>query len=79
MFVAAFTVERRCALYHLTLGDILVVSCSQDVRDKLIVERERLFTALSSMSFLEPNPSSANFILCKVNFPRWAQAAVLLF
>ncbi|CAL8463118.1 g2652 [Coccomyxa elongata] len=38
----------------------------QDVRDKLVTERERLFRLLQGVSFLEPYPSSANFILCKV-------------
>ncbi|EIE18292.1 histidinol phosphate aminotransferase [Coccomyxa subellipsoidea C-169] len=38
----------------------------QDVRDKLVVERERLFGLLQDVPFLEPYQSSANFILCKV-------------
>ncbi|BDA47882.1 Histidinol-phosphate aminotransferase, chloroplastic [Coccomyxa sp. Obi] len=38
----------------------------QEVRDKLVTERERLFRLLQGVSFLEPYPSSANFILCKV-------------
>lgn len=34
---------------------------------QLIRERERLFQLLSNLSFLEPFPSRANFILCKLN------------
>ena len=36
------------------------------VRDALVQERERLFKELQSVSYLEPYPSSSNFILCKV-------------
>lgn len=36
------------------------------VRDALVQERERLFKELGSISYLEPYPSSSNFILCKV-------------
>jgi histidinol-phosphate aminotransferase len=42
---------------------------SQDVRDKIVIERERLFDALTTFEFLEPFPSESNFILCRyVNF-----------
>lgn len=37
----------------------------QDVRDKIVSERGRLFDILSSFSFLEPFPSESNFILCR--------------
>lgn len=37
-----------------------------DVRDALVNERERLLKELGSISYLEPYPSSSNFILCKV-------------
>ena len=37
----------------------------QDVKDKLVAERERLFSVLSDCPFLTPYPSAANFILCK--------------
>lgn len=40
--------------------------CWQEVRDKLVTERGRLFGLLQDVLFLEPYPSSANFILCKV-------------
>ena len=33
---------------------------------RLITERERLFSELESIKFLLPYPSHANFILCKV-------------
>ncbi len=44
------------------------------VRDALLAERGRLFEALSSISWLQPYPSEANFILCKVSEVRksWA-------
>jgi histidinol-phosphate/aromatic aminotransferase/cobyric acid decarboxylase-like protein len=36
------------------------------VRDALLSERARLFEQLQAVSWLEPYPSQANFILCKV-------------
>lgn len=36
------------------------------VRNALVNERERLFEALKGIAYLEPYPSHANFILCKV-------------
>lgn len=36
------------------------------VRDALLSERDRLFSALQQVSWLQPYPSQANFILCKV-------------
>ncbi len=46
---------------------------------KLIVaERERLFQALSSIKYLKPYPSSANFILCQVKGKIALQIQVLL-
>lgn len=38
----------------------------QDVREKLVNERERMMSGLLDIPFLHPFPSSANFILCKV-------------
>lgn len=38
----------------------------QDVKEALVNERERLFVELKGISFLEPYPSHANFILCSV-------------
>jgi len=38
----------------------------QSTVQKLIDERERLFTELEKISWLKPYPSQANFILCKV-------------
>ena len=38
----------------------------QDVREKLVNERQRMMTDLSSISFLQPFPSCANFVLCNV-------------
>lgn len=40
----------------------------REVRDKLVQERERLFRRVNSeVEYLEPFPSSANFILCRVH------------
>lgn len=36
------------------------------MRDALLSERTRLFDQLQQVSWLEPYPSQANFILCKV-------------
>jgi histidinol-phosphate aminotransferase len=38
----------------------------QDTVKKIISERERLFTRLGELEFLEPLPSQSNFILCTV-------------
>ena len=38
----------------------------QKVVIKLVDERKRLFDALQSISWLEPYPSNANFVLCRV-------------
>lgn len=38
----------------------------QAVLDQLVAERERLLAALSTVPFLRPYPSQANFILCRV-------------
>lgn len=38
----------------------------QEVVDKLKVERERLFSASLEIPFLQPYPTRANFILCRV-------------
>ena len=39
----------------------------QKVVVKLVDERKRLFDALNNISWLEPYPSNANFVLCRVN------------
>ena len=39
----------------------------QRVRDALVSERQALLEGLQSIPFLEPYPSQANFILCKVS------------
>jgi histidinol-phosphate aminotransferase len=36
------------------------------VRDALVAERDRLFSGLEKLSYLEPYPSHSNFILCQV-------------
>ena len=36
------------------------------VRDALVEERGRLFEGLNKLPYLEPYPSSSNFVLCKV-------------
>ncbi|PHT81047.1 Histidinol-phosphate aminotransferase, chloroplastic [Capsicum annuum] len=38
----------------------------EDVKVKLVQERERLFNLLKEVPFLDPYPSYSNFILCKV-------------
>jgi histidinol-phosphate/aromatic aminotransferase/cobyric acid decarboxylase-like protein len=43
------------------------------VRDALLSERSRLFDELASISWLQPYPSQANFILCKVTEVRPVQ------
>ena len=56
-----------------------------DVRQKLIDERARLFEKLSSIPFLEPYPSEANFLLCQVRarprgcaLPQWSCRQVVV-
>ena len=44
------------------------------VRDALVAERSKMFEDLKTLSYLEPFPSSANFILCKVEDGRDAGA-----
>jgi len=44
------------------------------IRTALVNERERLFKLLQEVSFLEPYPSHANFVLCKVTEGRDAKA-----
>lgn len=44
------------------------------VRDALVSERRRLTDLLASVPFLEPYPSHANFVLCKVTQGRDAKA-----
>lgn len=44
------------------------------VRDALVSERRRLMGLLQQVPFLEPYPSHANFILCKVTQGRDAKA-----
>lgn len=46
-----------------TLDDLEAVQANVD---RLIAERERLHEALAALSWLEPLPSQANFILCRV-------------
>jgi histidinol-phosphate aminotransferase len=36
------------------------------IRDKLVRERDTLFSLLEQVPFLQPYPSQGNFILCKV-------------
>ena len=38
----------------------------ETVRNALVAERGRLFDILAAVPFLEPYPSAANFVLCKV-------------
>lgn len=37
----------------------------QEVRDKIVFERARMFGLLSEFDFLEPFTSESNFILCR--------------
>lgn len=45
----------------------------ETVRNALVSERDRLFSLLKEVPFLEPYPSHANFILCKVKEGRDAK------
>jgi len=47
---------------------------SNQVRDALVSERRRLVGLLQEVPYLEPYPSHANFILCKVTEGRDAKA-----
>ena len=49
---------------HAHMGE--ACACAQRVRDALVQERQRLYSELQGIPFLEPYPSEANFILCKV-------------
>jgi histidinol-phosphate aminotransferase len=42
------------------------IATLQDNLGKLIVERDRMSEALSNLDFLQPYPSQANFVLCRV-------------
>ncbi len=45
----------------------------QHVRDALVQERGRLQAGLAGVPYLEPFPSSANFVLCRVGGGRDAK------
>ena len=40
----------------------------EEIGQKIIAERERLYAALKEIPYLEPYPSQSNFILCRVLF-----------
>ena len=42
----------------------------QRVRDSLVEERSRLAAGLAAVPYLEPYPSAANFVLCRVGGDR---------
>lgn len=44
----------------------LTFNCLQDVREKLVNERERMMQELQAIPYLHVFPSEANFLLCKV-------------
>ena len=44
------------------------------VRDALVAERQRLLQGLAAVPYLEPSPSHANFVLCRVAAGRDARA-----
>ena len=46
---------------------------AQRVRDSLVQERARLGEGLAAVPYLEPFPSSANFVLCRVGGSRDAK------
>lgn len=46
---------------------------TQRVRDSLVQERARLGEGLAAVPYLEPFPSSANFVLCRVGGGRDAK------
>jgi histidinol-phosphate aminotransferase len=52
-----------------TVGGLAALSCRLEVQttvDSLISERDRLVLELAGFPFLEPHPSHANFVLCRV-------------
>lgn len=52
---------------HVALQESLAdIEYLHDTVKKIISERERLFTRLGELEFLEPLPSQSNFILCNV-------------
>ena len=50
-------------------GTMLTDFAAQRVRDALVSERQILIEGLQQISFLQPYPSQANFVLCKVGSP----------
>lgn len=64
----AISFTQAIMLMHLSETDrSWCVYCLQRVRDALVSERQVLLEGLQEILFLEPYPSHANFILCKVS------------
>lgn len=52
-----------------TVAGLAALACRPQVQstiDRLILERDRLARELAAFSFLQPHPSHANFVLCRV-------------
>jgi len=52
-----------------TVAGLAALACRKEVQstiDRLILERDRLARELAAFSFLQPHPSHANFVLCRV-------------
>ena len=47
----------QCTFTNFTLN--------QEVKNAIVMEREKMFKMMSSFSFLEPYKSQSNFILCR--------------
>ena len=64
--------ENQAALQCECRGAAAAIASLEDVGylmenvRKIVEERERLFAALEEVDFLEPVPSHANFLLCRV-------------
>jgi histidinol-phosphate/aromatic aminotransferase/cobyric acid decarboxylase-like protein len=63
-YITTSTLLQSCRFYPPPL-----LRLPQSVRDALVSERDRLFLQLQQVPYLEPYPSHANFVLCKVRPP----------
>ena len=58
---------KKCTLIVIIHEYVWIFYFLSQVRNALVSERERLFTKLREIPYLEPYPSHANFILAKVS------------
>ena len=56
----------RAPLNFIGHGHEHALFLTQRVRDSLVQERARLGAGLAAVPYLEPFPSAANFVLCRV-------------